>query len=273
MSKFSLLPVIVLWTSATLAAMAQPAGSLQPLAPPPESASDQAKQPTGDGSADAASSTASPENANAGASRKAPLMAATLTSMDALDGQNHLDIGDTISFRVIEDRDNPVTRVVTDTGEVDFPYVGRLKVKGKTCRDVALELKKLLEVDYYKRATVIIGLDVIAGDDKSKPHSFVWITGEVRQQGPQELSKIQPVTVSQAIMRAGGFTDYANQKSIRVFHHPELSSASSTDAPLPDSGKSGEAQVVNIKAIMTGNSSFDPVVQPGDYIIVSRSLF
>ncbi len=263
-----LFPLCVLWVSATLVAMAQPVSSLQP---PSESSGDQTKPSSSDSSADASSSSA--DNASAAGSKKAPLMAATLTSMDALDSQNTLEIGDTISFRVIEDRDTPVTRVITDTCEVDFPYVGRLKVQGKTCHQVAVELKKLLEVDYYKRATVIIGLDVIAGEDKSKPTNFVWIVGEVRQQGPQQLSKVQPITVSQAIMKAGGFTDYANQRSVRVVHHPELASVKSADVPLPDNDKAKDAVVVNVKAIITGHTGADPVVESGDYIIVSRSLF
>jgi len=38
--------------------------------------------------------------------------------------------GDRISFRVIEDRDEAVSPTCHDTGEVDFPYVGRLKSGG-----------------------------------------------------------------------------------------------------------------------------------------------
>ena len=107
--------------------------------------------------------------------------------MAALDDKVALEAGDSISFRVIEDRDDPVTRLVTDTGEVDFPYIGRVKVEGKTCHEVAVEVKKLLEVDYYKQATVIVGLDLIIGqDDKlEKPKSdMAWVVGEVHRSGP-----------------------------------------------------------------------------------------
>lgn len=194
--------------------------------------------------------------------------------MEALDDKNPLEVGDTISFRVIEDRDDAVTRIVTDTGEVDFPYVGRLKVQGKTCHQVAVELKKLLEVDYYKQATVIVGLDLILGQEKTKPRDLVWVIGEVREEGPQELSKLQPMTVSQAILRAGGFTDFANQQEVRVIHRSSLTSTPTPNLPPPsDIAKSKEGQFVDVKAVFKGQSTFDPVVNPDDYIIVSRSPF
>ncbi len=220
------------------------------------------------------SSPTSPNSNGAGAqtSKTPSLSAATLNSMDVLDDKNSLEAGDTISYRVLEDRDDAVTRTVTDTGEIDVPYAGRVKVEGKTCHQVALEVKKLLEVDlaYYKHATVIVGLDVIAGQDKTKPRDLVWVIGEVRQVGPQEISKLQPMTVSQIILKAGGFTDYADQRNVRVFHN--LGSDSNKPPPpnLAD-GKTGVS--VDVKAAFQGHSTSDPVVQPGDYIYVNKSFF
>jgi protein involved in polysaccharide export with SLBB domain len=189
--------------------------------------------------------------------------------MEVLDDKNPLEVGDTISFRVIEDRDDAVTRVVTDTGEVDFPYVGRLKVEGKTCHEVAIELKKLLEVDYYKQATVIVGLDLIIGQEKTKPRDLAWVVGEVRLEGPQELSKLQPMTVSQVILKAGGFSDYADQRKVRLIHRSSLSSAPATGVP-DDISKSKEGETIDVKAVFDGKSSIDPVVKPDDYIIVPK---
>jgi len=191
--------------------------------------------------------------------------------MEALDDKNLIQVGDTVSFRVIEDRDDAVTRVVTDTGEVDFPYVGRLQVVGKTCHQVAVELKKLLEVDYYKQATVIVGLDVILGQEKTK-HDLAWVIGEVRAEGPQELSKLQPMTVSQLILKAGGFSEYADQRKVRIIHRSSLA----TDAPggnPPDLSKGKVGEIVDVKAVFDGKSNADPIVKPDDYVIVSRSIF
>jgi len=219
-----------------------------PLAPPPDQSSGQATNNSSSAPPSAPPSPSTEENStSANPPQAIPLTAATLTSMDALDDKNPLQAGDTISFRVIEDRDQAVTRVVTDTGEVDFPYVGRLKVEGKTCHQVALELKRLLEVDYYKQATVIVGLDLIVGQEKLK-HDLVWVIGEVRQEGPQELSKLQPMTVSQVILRAGGFSEYADQRKVRVIHRSTLSPAPSATTP-PDANDAKAGQTIDVKAV------------------------
>jgi len=191
-----------------------------------------------------------------------PVAASSLNSMTALDDKITLEAGDRISFRVIEDRDEAVPRLVTDTGEVDFPYIGRVKVAGLTCRQVAQRLKKLLEVDYYKRATVIVGLDVIVGRGTEAPHEMAWIVGQVRQVGPQELSPLQPLTVSQIILRAGGFEDFADERRVRVVHQ----------AKAPDGDSPAGGQVVDVKSVFQGHSTFDPVVKPNDLIIVPKRL-
>jgi len=198
-----------------------------------------------------------------------PITAATLSSMAALDDKVSLEAGDSISFRVIEDRDQAVPRVVTDTGEVDFPYIGRVKVEGKTCHQVAVEVKRLLEVDYYKRATVIVGLDLIIGQDKAKARDMAWVVGQVREVGPQELSKVQPMTVSQLIMRAGGFGDFADQRKVKVIHRGSHVPDSAGGGP-PDLSNSKDSQIIDVKSVFDGKSTVDPVVKSGDYIIVPK---
>jgi len=227
--------------------------------------------PSGSSSSGAASPVLSPANPP---DINAPLVtASTLNSMSALDDKVPLEAGDRISFRVIEDRDEAVPRLITDTGEVDFPYIGRVKVTGLTCRQVAQQLKKLLEVDYYKRATVIVGLDVIAGHETEATHEMAWIVGQVRQEGAVELSKLQPLTVSQIILRAGGFGDFADERKVRVVHRTtEPASSAATVTAIPDADKSPGGQVVDVKSVFEGRSTFDPIVQPNDLIIVSKRL-
>jgi protein involved in polysaccharide export with SLBB domain len=196
--------------------------------------------------------------------------------MTVLDDKVALEAGDRISFRVIEDRDDAVPRLVTDTGEVDFPYVGRLKVAGLTCRQVAEQLKKLLEVDYYKRATVIVGLDVIVGNSAAATQEtarIAWIVGQVHQEGPQELPKLLPLTVSQIILRAGGFGDFADERKVRLVHRATAPSSSvkTTDESL-DADSAPEGQVVDVKSVFEGRSTLDPIVQPNDLIIVPKRL-
>ena len=198
--------------------------------------------------------------------------AATLHSMAALDDRVQLEPGDRVSFRVIEDQDQAVPLVVTDNGEVDFPYVGRVKVQGKTCKQVAYDLKGLLEVDYYKRATVILGLDTISAAE-GVAHDMVWVVGQVRQVGPQELSKQQALTVSQVILRAGGFGDFADQRRVRLIHRDSSAASAGADggAPPPVSS-TDKGQIIDVKAVFDGKSSTDPEVSANDLIVVPKRL-
>ena len=79
----------------------------------------------------------------------------------SLDDKHKLAAGDKISFQIIEDRDPPKSLTVTDSGELDVPYVGRVVAQAKTCKQLAQKLKALLEKEYYYRASVVIGLDSV----------------------------------------------------------------------------------------------------------------
>jgi protein involved in polysaccharide export with SLBB domain len=131
--------------------------------------------------------------------------------MDALDADHTLAIGDRLSFRIVEDEEDPKPLIVTDSGELECPYIGRFPAVGKPCRDLARALKTELEKDYYFQATVIIAVDVMA-----KSRGKVYLVGPVRAPGPLEVPSDEVFTLSKAILRAGGFTDFADKKSVRV---------------------------------------------------------
>jgi len=70
------------------------------------------------------------------------------------DPSKPLGRGDTVTFSIAQDREQPQVMRVTDTGELDFsgygfPKISRISVAGRTCAVVAAELKRRLEADYY----------------------------------------------------------------------------------------------------------------------------
>ena len=127
------------------------------------------------------------------------------------DDKYKLRVGDKISLQILEDRDLPKGLVVADSGELDVPYVGRVAASDKTCKQLAEELKARLEKEYYHRATVIIALDVA---NKFLGRIYVW--GQVRNQGPIDVTVNENLTAGKAILRAGGFGDFANKKRVKV---------------------------------------------------------
>ena len=146
--------------------------------------------------------------------------AATLASMDVLDTTQPISPGDTISIRVLEDRRDALQQVVAVTGEVNAPYVGLVKAQGKTCRELAYSIKRELEKNFFKNATVLVAIDQysVAAQKRNAvvELEFYVMFGFVARQGKYDLPTDEDITISQAILRAGGFAQFANKGQVKV---------------------------------------------------------
>src|SRR6266446_3931264 len=131
------------------------------------------------------------------------------------DDKYTLRVSDKISLQILEDRDPPKSLVIADSGELDAPYVGRVAAADKTCKQLADELKTLLEKDYYYRATVIIAVDVF-----NKILGRIYVYGQIKQSGPLDMAVNENLSVRQAILRAGGFGEFADEKHVQVIRPP-----------------------------------------------------
>ncbi len=182
--------------------------------------------------------------------------AAATNQVNRLDDKYRLSIGDQLSFRIVEDEDDPKVIPVTDSGELEVPYIGRFPAVGKTCKELAQQLKGELEKTYYVHATVIIAVD-------SKPRSRgkIYVTGAVGTQGAQDISGDEPLTVSRAILKAGGFTSFADGKNVKVTRGTGTNAADN---------KSFTVNVVEI--LEGGKMENDRPLQPGDFIYVPDRL-
>ena len=127
------------------------------------------------------------------------------------DDKYKLRVGDRVSFQILEDKDPPRCLLVADSGELDMPYLGRLPAADKTCKQLAEEVKVQLEKEYYYRASVVLALDAA---NRVLGRVYVW--GQVRNQGPIEMAVNENLTAGKAILRAGGFGDFANKKRVKV---------------------------------------------------------
>ena len=175
-------------------------------------------------------------------------------SMDALDDAHKLAIGDRLSFRIVEDEEDPKPLLVTDAGDVEFPYIGRFPAVGKSCKDLARVLKAELEKEYYYQATVLLGVDIMA-----KSRGRVYLVGPVRMPGPQDIPSDEVFTLSKAILRAGGFTDYADKKNVRVTRKGV--------------GSAEQILKVNVAEILDkGKTEADLKLEAGDLVVVPERL-
>jgi polysaccharide export outer membrane protein len=173
-------------------------------------------------------------------------------SMSVLDDKKKLGANDSISFRVVEDRDNESQRLrVNDNGELEVPYVGLVPARGKSCKELAYTIKSLLEKEYYYHATVILAVDRVS--EKSKGRIYVY--GAVKGQGPQEIPPDESYSVSKAIIKAGGFGDFANKRKVKLTR------------------KNGQEFTVDLKRVIEeGHTEEDLELQPDDQIYVPQRL-
>ena len=173
-------------------------------------------------------------------------------SMSVLDDKKRLGPDDFVSFRVVEDRDNESQRLrVNDNGELEVPYIGLVPAQGKTCRELAYNIKSALEKEYYYHATVILAVDRVSDKSRGK----VYVYGAVKGQGPQEIPPGEIYTVSKAVIRAGGFGDFADKRKVKITR------------------KDGQDMVVDLKRVIEqGHTEDDVVLRPDDQIYVPQRL-
>lgn len=180
---------------------------------------------------------------------------AMTTSMEVLNDSSKLGVGDRVSFRVVEDRRDPISLIVTDSGEMEVPLIGRVPALNKTCKQLAYEIRPLLEKEYFYRATVIVGLDSLSTKSRGK----VYLTGQLRQQGAMELMPDEEMTVSKAILRAGGLADFANKRKVKLVRRKA-------------DGQT-ETQIIDLVQIIDkGHLEKDVVLEPGDLVVVPERL-
>ena len=172
------------------------------------------------------------------------------------DDKYKLRVGDRVTFQILEDRDLPKSLTVTDSGELDVPYLGRVAVLDKTCKQLAAQCQAELMKEYYYQASVIIGLDTA-----NRILGRVYVLGQVRNQGPLEIVANEKLTAGKAIVRAGGLGDFASKKKVKLVR-------GGTAGGTP--GQTFELNMVEI--LEQGKTEKDVNLEPDDLIIVPSRL-
>ncbi len=85
------------------------------------------------------------------------------------------------------------------------------------------------------------------------------VVGAVNAPGLYDLPSVRDFTVSKAILRAGGFSEYADKKKVKLIR---------ADASLADNEQTVEVNVADI--LEKGIRDFDPLVKPDDIIRVKE---
>ena len=125
----------------------------------------------------------------------------------ANDSQNYiLGAGDKIEIKVFGQPDLDVTSLLGNSGEINYPFLGKVKLVGLSISQVEQTISKGLQPDY------LVNPNIYAQVVEYRPF---YIHGEVKKPGGYPY---QPaMTVNQAIALAGGLTERASDDKIFIF--------------------------------------------------------
>lgn len=159
--------------------------------------------------------------------------------------ENRIRAGDEITVRITGTSttlDNIYAESIAETGDISLPYIDQVKALGKTPQELAADIKKAyIDGGYFRVISVTCALK----------DRFFYIRGEVRNSGRYLWSS--DMTILKAITTAGGFTDFANPRDVRV-------------------DRRGQLIKVNC-SLAYSDPKYDIPILPSDSVTVPRSIF
>jgi polysaccharide export outer membrane protein len=158
-----------------------------------------------------------------------------------------LSPGDSIKVSYSDETVSDQTQKIRRDGKVSLPLIGEVTAAGKRIIDFQNEVISLNE-GHLENSEVVITLE--------SGNIGVTVSGFANK--PGKLSFDRPTTVYQAIMEAGGVSDYG---SLRNIHLTRIIKGEQ------------RTETLNLRPTIHGNPTEPKYVQDGDVIYISRSWF
>lgn len=112
---------------------------------------------------------------------------------------------DLLGIVIVGEAGLPTDYRVSASGEIQFPFIGIVKVNGLTPREAARKLELELSKDYFVKPEVLVTV-------KEYRLDYVIVIGQVNRPGNLPLSPEQRMDILDAIARAGGLTRLAKNE-------------------------------------------------------------
>ncbi len=126
--------------------------------------------------------------------------------------------GDAIRIKVFGEPELDLDVQLTDSGTLNYPFLGTVKVTGMTLKQVEQRIYNGLKGDYFVEPNVFVGM---------VQYRPFYIHGEVKKPGGYPY---QPgMTVDQAVALAGGLTERASKEKIFVAREGDKANKLSAD--------------------------------------------
>lgn len=166
----------------------------------------------------------------------------------------HIGVDDLVNVSVWRNPDLSVEVPVRPDGRISVPLIGDVEAGGKTPEEVAVDIEAKLAT-YIRDPQVAVILTQLRSHEYL---SRVRVTGAVRQ--PVSLPWRQGMTVLDAVLAAGGVTEFAAADSTELYHKNDQGVTTAYPVRLQNILEEGRLQT-------------NYPVQPGDVITVPERTF
>jgi len=181
----------------------------------------------------------------------APTPTPSQAAAKAADSNYIIGPGDTLDVFVWRNPELSVTVPVRPDGKISTPLVEDMVAVGKTAPQLARDMEKVLS-EYVRSPKVNIIVK-----NAASAFSLVKVVGQVVK--PQELPYREGMTVLDAILAAGGLTQFASGNRSRIVRV-----------------ENGKETVIHVKLdnlVNGGDVHQNVALKPGDVLVVPQSMF
>ena len=170
-----------------------------------------------------------------------------------------IEVGDKVTVKIYPE-DQYIkggTMDVSSEGTITLPLLGRVTVQGLTVLQAEQKITEVLAKDYLVNPVVVVEVAERVVEKKEQEKKSLSILGQVQKPGSYDFPPAGKMTLLELISKAGGFTDVANAKNIKIIRK-----------------KSGKTNAIraNAEAIIAGKDP-DVDLQADDVIHVGESFF
>ncbi len=139
-------------------------------------------------------------------------------------------------------KEEQIEVIVDENGFITLPFLDGVRADGKTASELEQTIRDAyVQGKIYKSVTVNVMI----------PTQSYFIRGEVR--GPSRYPLVPGTTILQAVATAGGYTEFANAKKIKVLRGDNFFFVDAKDLEM--------------------HPELDKEIEAGDVIVVPRSVF
>ena len=148
---------------------------------------------------------------------------------------------------------------VNANGEILMPLIGAVKCEGMTVVDLQEKIKEAYK-NYFIDPQVTVGFVYVENSGMKSPWGSVLLMGEIVRPGPVNMPSTRDLTVTRAVMLAGGTTPVADKKNVRVTRREKDGALKRFKVDIDRIGKEGR-------------SDLDIDLKPGDVVWVPESWY